>query len=190
MTVSDKKATRKLLKIDLDSLADRDVYEKSASISKALIAHDVFQAAKSIMIYMAMPKEVDTAMLMLAAFEAGKRVTVPKCDWASRTMTPTVIETLNCKVSHSDFGLVEVVSDKVIDISEIDLLIVPGLGFDNKGQRIGRGAGYYDRFMADTSFCAIKCAVGFALQVVEDVPVDDHDMALDMLVTESKIYRF
>jgi 5-formyltetrahydrofolate cyclo-ligase len=190
MTVSDKKSTRKLLKMGLENLGDREVYKKSASITKALIAHEIFQAAKSIMLYMSKPKEVDTAMLMLAAFEAGKTVTVPKCHWASRTMVPVVIETVNCEVSHGDFGLAEVVSDQVIGIGEIDLLIVPGLGFDKKGQRIGRGAGFYDRFMAEISFCATKCAVCFALQVIEDVPVNDHDMTLDMLVTEADLYRF
>ena len=72
----------------------------------------------------------------------------------------------------------------------IDLVIVPGMGFTAGGLRIGRGLGFYDRFLAQSQFIGRSCGLAFESQVLSDLPVLDHDMPLSMLVTEQGVRRF
>ena len=73
---------------------------------------------------------------------------------------------------------------------EIDLVVAPGLGFDRKGNRLGRGGSYYDRFFTNKELKAAKCGFAFAEQVIETVPVTEHDMPVDMLVTDEEVLYF
>lgn len=71
-----------------------------------------------------------------------------------------------------------------VALEAIDLIAVPGLGFDAEGRRLGQGGGYYDRLLADPRRRAVTVGVGFACQIIDRVPVDGHDVALDVVVTE------
>lgn len=82
------------------------------------------------------------------------------------------------------FGILEPSSSQLASPSEIDLIIVPGLAFDYKCNRLGRGKGYYDRLLKETA--AVKVGVGFDFQLFAEVPVESYDVALDMIVTESE----
>ena len=84
----------------------------------------------------------------------------------------------------------EPVSGKPIPLDLIDLVIVPGLGFTAKGFRIGRGMGFYDRFLAQSEFIGVSCGLAFDEQVVAALPVLDHDVPLSMLITDRGIRRF
>ena len=72
----------------------------------------------------------------------------------------------------------------------IDLVIVPGLGFTETGHRIGRGMGFYDRFLAQSDFVGLSCGLAFAEQMVEALPMLDHDVPLSMLATDRGLRRF
>ena len=72
-------------------------------------------------------------------------------------------------------------------LQDIDLVVTPGLGFDKKGNRLGRGGSYYDRFFANTKLKASRCGFGFAEQLVETIPVAQHDEPVDIVVTEKEI---
>ena len=72
----------------------------------------------------------------------------------------------------------------------IDLVIVPGLGFSNNGYRIGRGMGFYDRFLAQPEFIGLTCGLAFSEQIVENLPILDHDVPLSMLATDTGLRRF
>lgn len=69
-------------------------------------------------------------------------------------------------------------------------MLVPGLGFSRRGERIGRGMGYFDRFLAQAGFEGIACGLAFEAQLVDALPVDAHDRPVDMLVTQSRVLRF
>jgi 5-formyltetrahydrofolate cyclo-ligase len=75
-------------------------------------------------------------------------------------------------------------------VNMIDLVIVPGLGFTPTGHRIGRGMGFYDRFLAQRDFIGLSCGLAFEEQIVESLPMLDHDIPLGMLVTDKGIRRF
>ena len=84
----------------------------------------------------------------------------------------------------------EPVSGKPVPLEFIDLVVVPGLGFSATGHRIGRGMGFYDRFLAQAEFVGLSCGMAFEDQVIDDLPVLDHDMPLGMLVTDRGVRRF
>ena len=84
--------------------------------------------------------------------------------------------------------LLELVQKEIVRV--IDLVIVPGLGFDEHGNRLGRGRGFYDRFLAHPEFRGVSCALAFELQMTESVPSDALDIRVNMLVTDAKVRRF
>jgi 5-formyltetrahydrofolate cyclo-ligase len=84
----------------------------------------------------------------------------------------------------------EPASGNPIPIDLIDLVIVPGLGFTETGYRIGRGMGFYDRFLAQAEFMGVSCGLAFEEQIVGALPVLDHDVPLSMLATDRGIRRF
>jgi hypothetical protein len=100
------------------------------------------------------------------------------------------IQSLQTSMTTSNAGVREPVSGQPMPVNLIDLVIVPGLGFTTDGHRIGRGMGFYDRFLAQPEFVGLSCGYGFEEQVIERVPVLDHDMSLSMLCTDRGIRRF
>jgi 5-formyltetrahydrofolate cyclo-ligase len=89
-----------------------------------------------------------------------------------------------------DRGIRQPIDGKPVPIEFLDLVIVPGLGFTVDGYRIGRGMGFYDRFLAQPDFAGLSCALAFEEQVVPSLPLQDHDMPLSMMVTPWEVHRF
>ncbi|MEA3225492.1 MAG: 5-formyltetrahydrofolate cyclo-ligase, partial [Planctomycetota bacterium] len=92
--------------------------------------------------------------------------------------------------STASSGLRNPISGVPVPFGEIDLVVTPGLGFDNKGHRLGRGGAYYDRFFANTNLKAVRCGFGFTEQILDSVPVTDHDVPVNMLVTDEQVIYF
>jgi 5-formyltetrahydrofolate cyclo-ligase len=105
-------------------------------------------------------------------------------------MLPVEITSLQTNMTTTGPGVREPVSGKPIPVNLIDLVMVPGLGFTIDGHRIGRGMGFYDRFLALPNFVGLSCGLAFEEQIVPSLPVLDHDMSLSMLCTDRGIRRF
>ena len=90
----------------------------------------------------------------------------------------------------TQFNVLEPVGGDPVLLKDIDLILVPGLGFTNDGNRLGRGRGIYDRFLSQPDMRAITCGLAMELQVLETLPVLDHDAPLSMLVTNRNVRRF
>ncbi|HEV7301526.1 MAG TPA: 5-formyltetrahydrofolate cyclo-ligase [Tepidisphaeraceae bacterium] len=188
--VNGKPAIRRELKAALAAHSVVDRHAKSVAACALLSASPEFQAAKVVMLYLAMPEELDTANLALRCWQAGKTVVVPKVSWDQKRMMPTEITSLTTGLTTTGPGVREPVSGKPIPADFVDLVVVPGLGFSPTGYRIGRGMGFYDRFLAQPNFCGVSCGLAFELQVLEQLPVLEHDVPLSMLVTDKGIRRF
>src|SRR5262249_32198383 len=119
-----------------------------------------------------------------------KRVLAPRVSWEQRRMLPIEINSLTSDIHEGNMGIREPLEGMPIPVFEIDLVIVPGLGFDEKGNRLGRGRGFYDRFLSHRDFRGVSCGLGLEDQVVEDVPAFEFDVRVDMLVTDAKVRRF
>jgi 5-formyltetrahydrofolate cyclo-ligase len=171
-------------------MTDADRHAKSVAACSLIVASPEFAAASCVMLYVSIPTEVDTAPLALRAWQAGKTVVVPKVSWDQRRMLPIEISSLTTGMTSTGPGIREPIAGNPMPLNLIDLVIVPGLGFTNAGYRIGRGMGFYDRFLAQPEFLGISCGLAFSEQIVANLPVLDHDVPLSMLATDKGLTRF
>lgn len=181
---------RKLLRQRLTEMSDEQRRRKSCLACNLLLSSPEFAAARVVMLYLSTPTEVDTAAIALRAWQEGKTVVVPKMSWDKRHMLPVEINSLHAGLAAGRLGILEPIAGKPIPLDLIDLVIVPGLGFTPAGYRIGRGMGFYDRFLAQSNFMGLSCGLCFDEQLIEDLPVLDHDVPLSMLISDRGIRRF
>ncbi len=191
MDMNSKPAIRRLLRDRLAAVTPGDRHSRSALACSWVSAMPEFDQAQVVMLYLNTAEEAETAPLALRCWRAGKTVVVPKVSWDQRRMLPIEITSLTSGlVRTAGTGIAEPVGGKPVPVDMIDLVIVPGLGFSTGGSRIGRGMGFYDRFLGQPDFIGRSCGLGFEEQVLDDLPTLDHDVPLSMLVTERGVRRF
>ncbi|HEY8668061.1 MAG TPA: 5-formyltetrahydrofolate cyclo-ligase [Tepidisphaeraceae bacterium] len=188
--INSKSAIRRHLREKLAAMPEPERRSKSIEACNLLSHSPEFTAARVVMLYLSSATELDTAPLALKCWQAGKTVVVPKVSWDQRRMLPVEIASLNTGMTTTGPGVREPITGQPIPIEFIDLVIVPGLGFTACGQRIGRGMGFYDRFLAQSEFIGLSCGLAFEEQIVDALPTLDHDMPLSMLATNQGIRRF
>ena len=189
--IQNKPALRRRLRDVLAAMSDADRHAKSAAACSLLANTPEFAAASCVMLYLSTATEVDTAPLALKCWQAGKSVVVPRVSWDQRRMLPVEITSLQTGLTTTGPGIREPDgSGKPVPTDLVDLVIVPGLGFSENGFRIGRGMGFYDRFLAQSEFVGVSCGLAFGEQIVPEIPVLDHDVPLSMLVTDRGVRRF
>ena len=186
----DKSQLRRELQNRLLAIPSRRRSEKSRKACQNLISTAQFQNASAIMMYLSLPHEVDTSEAILHAWQLDKTVMVPKISWQQRHMIPVQINSLETGFSTEVSGLRNPITGVPIPFEEIDLVVAPALGFDRKGNRLGRGGCYYDRFFANKELKACRCGFAFAEQVVDSIPVTDSDQPVDLLVTDEEVMYF
>lgn len=152
--------------------------EASAVLSR-LRLHPRWQSASTVLLYHALPDEVPTQALLEELRAAGKTVLLP------RVTSPTEM-TLHRYTGPGDlqtgaYGIMEPTGEPFSDYAHIDTVLVPGMAFDRHGHRLGRGKGYYDRLLPQLPH-AYKMGICFPFQLLDEVPVDDHDVLMDCVV--------
>ena len=185
-----KKELRQQLRQATAAIPPQQLHERSVQACGRLIATREYERSEIIMVFLSLPTEVDTTPLVLHAWRDRKRVLAPKVSWEQRRMLPIEIRSFSDDVSETPLGLREPAQGMPIPLTNIDVVIVPGLGFDLAGNRIGRGRGFYDNFLAHHDFNGTACGLALEDQVVEHVPVKEHDMRVDMLVTDADVRYF
>lgn len=145
--------------------------------------------ARTVLMFLSIADEVDTFPIIADALAAGKTVAVPKVDRKRKVMNATVLRDLERDLVPGVFGILEPRGREVVEPGAIDFVLVPARGFDLSGNRLGRGGGYYDRYMAHPAFRATRCGIAFAAQVLDAVPHDAHDLPVQLLVTETGVLR-
>jgi 5-formyltetrahydrofolate cyclo-ligase len=190
MPDADKKTLRARLRDDLWSLDAQQLRDASDLAADRLCDSDEFARAQSLMIFLPLVHEIDPRSVAIRAWQAGKSVTVPLVSYEQRHMIPLEIRSLDEPMDPDRFGVRAPRSGSPVPVDLIDLVIVPGLGFDLTGHRLGRGGGFYDRFLAQPTFTGISCGLALDRQLVHAVPVQIHDVPLNMLVTDRRLVRF
>ncbi len=179
-----KSQMRSAMKMALAAMGDEDRRGRSDEICAQIERLDVYRDASTIMMYAAMPGEVDLDGLMRSALESGKRVCVPRVDWDASAMVPAAIANLDSDLVVGRYGVRSAGGNCVeIPVSGLELVLVPGLAFDRDGGRLGRGGGFYDRLLGGDIGCPV-IGVCFACQVVGCVASESHDCAVDRVVCE------
>ena len=186
----DKAELRRKLLNCLLAIPSEQRSERSRKACRNLVSTEQFQGASTVMMFLSLPHEVDTSEAILHAWQLGKAVAVPKISWQQRHMIPVRINSLETGFSTGASGLRNPISGLPVPFGEIDLVVTPALGFDKKGNRLGRGGSYYDRFFANEELKAVRCGIGFAEQIVESIPVTEHDKPVDIIVTDEEIIYF
>lgn len=185
-----KKEIRQQIRTQLATISPAELHERSIQACARLTQTREYSHSEIVMVFLSLPTEVDTTSLVLQAWRDRKRVLAPKVSWEQRRMLPIQINSLSDDLSESPLGIREPAEGVPIPLANIDLVVVPGIGFDLQGNRLGRGRGFYDRFLAHRDFKGVSCALALEEQIVDAVPVSEHDMRVRMLVTDQSVHRF
>jgi 5-formyltetrahydrofolate cyclo-ligase len=146
--------------------------------------------AKTILMYYSVRREVMTLALIEKMLASGKRVALPICT-AERNLEAKAITGLDKVVETGKFGLKEPVNQAPrVAVTELDLVVVPGVAFDETGHRLGHGMGYYDRFLRQAGLQAAKVGLAYDFQVVPNLPADQWDVKMNALLTPSRLLNF
>lgn len=174
---------RKELKSLRNKLSGEEVAEKSAAICKHILESEHYRSANVIFAYLAFGKEVNIDMVINDALQNNKIVAVPKII-GPHEMIAVSVESLD-DIQIGDYSIRTAKDDaKVIDPATVDLVLVPGVGFDMHGHRMGMGAGFYDRFLPKTGDATL-IGVTYDCLLAEAIPYDRYDVSVDCLVTET-----
>ncbi len=185
-----KKDLRQRLRDVLQAISPETLHERGVRACRLLLAQPEYQDAEVVLIFLSIPTEIDTSHIALQGWADGKRVLAPKVSWDQRRMLPIEINSLTTGVQAGVLGVREPMDGMPIPVGDIDLVVVPGLAFDGQGNRLGRGRGFYDRFLAHRDFRAKTCALALEEQFVPEVPVESCDVKMHMLVTDVAVRRF
>lgn len=158
--------------------------KRSLRIKDKLFKLRVFKEAKTIMFYLALNPEVQTRIMIEEALKLGKKIAVPACDIKAKKIKTCVLRNLeNRHLKKGAYGISEPSRGRPVDPAGIDLCIVPGLAFDLSGNRLGRGLGYYDRFLSRLPESAHKIGLAFKFQVLKHLPFClPHDIRVDKVL--------
>jgi len=172
--------------------------KKSFKIKEKLFRLKLFKRAKTVMFYLAFGGEVQTKEMINAAIKLGKRVVVPACDIKVRKIIPCLLFPLGgirnkkggfpgvgiSDIKQGAYRINEPVCRRPVGKKDIDLIIVPGLAFDKKGNRLGRGLGYYDRFLKTIPVDTPKIGLAFKFQVLNRLSeCFPHDFRMDRVLS-------
>ena len=172
------------------ALGEKERESKSWTIQQKLQDLPEFQQAQTVMLFLNFRDEVETTALAEATLACKKKLVLPRCA-PHGILLPIEVRDLTVDLESGAWEIREPkLTNGEVEPSEIDLIIVPGAGFDLQGNRLGYGGGYYDRFFMLLNPLTSRVALGFECQVIEQVPVDKHDVKMTMLITENEVYKF
>jgi 5-formyltetrahydrofolate cyclo-ligase len=151
-----------------------------------------YHEAATVLLYVsAFPEEIETGPMLRDVLARGKRLICPRVDRAGRRLRLYHIEDLEADLKRGTLGIPEPKPVcREVSPEAVDWALVPGLGFDARGDRLGRGAGHYDRLLPTLRAETPRWAVAFDCQFVEALPVAPHDMPLDGLALPGKRLSF
>jgi 5-formyltetrahydrofolate cyclo-ligase len=163
-------------------------HDASAAACTRLAALETFRHASVVMLYMPLPTEIDLTPAAIRCFRHGQTVCVPRVDWKGRDMVPVEISSFDDEVMEiDDHGVRTPREGRPVVPHVIDMVIVPGLAFDPNGNRLGRGGGFYDRFLRRLRRSATTVGLAFDAQIIDEVPADDRDFAVSTIVTDRRL---
>ncbi len=172
-----KQAIRQQIRLRKQQSCPTD--ESVAIIARLKQEKHIIQA-HTLLLYSALPDEVQTQDLLDELVNQGKTVLLP------RVLNSSDMElrryTGKQDLEPGAYGILEPIGELFTDYNKIDVAIIPGMAFDTQGQRLGRGRGYYDRFLAKLASPVYKIGVCFPWQIVDAIPVEDNDIPMDMVI--------
>ena len=190
---------RKKIKSELEMFAQGEkAAAESETVCRVFLQSDAYRNASAVFAYMNMPSELDVSSVIAAALRDGKNACIPRIEPGTNQMDFFYLEAslpLEEQVESGGFQIREPkLSLKKVSLGEFfpenAVILVPGLLFSADGKRLGRGKGFYDRYIAaiPAEKKALLCGTGFSFQLAPDVPVEPHDRRLDCVICGGKMY--
>ena len=166
--------------------------QAGAAIADKLCTLGAFRNASSVLGYMSLPDEVDTGRVLSLCLAGGKRLALPRIREDQSAFDAALVRDIDADLVDGPFKIRQPAARcALLEVSEIDLILVPGRAFDRRGNRVGRGGGMYDRFLSQRGRAAPAVGLAYACQVFAvGVQADERDVGLEILVTEIGIQRF
>ncbi len=197
------------------SQREEEILAKSRDIEEKIFSLEEFEAAGPVMFYLAKDDEVRTEGMVRKAFETGKKIIVPslrpipptpfnkenlnppcspfnKGGWGikgGKEIIPSLLLDYENEIEEGMFGIMEpkVEFIRTFPIEEIDIVLVPGIAFDESGGRIGFGGGFYDEFLAKLPSETKRWGLAFEFQILEKLPLTERDVSVGRIITEERV---
>ncbi|KHD36336.1 5-formyltetrahydrofolate cyclo-ligase [Clostridium acetobutylicum] len=167
--------------IDVD---ERKMWDEE--IFNSLIHSQLYKSSNIIFSFVSFKSEVDTHKIINHAISNGKTICVPKINSKQEGIKIYKIDNFS-QLKKGYFGILEPIeSCPAVDSYDLDLILMPGVAFDRHGGRLGYGAAFYDRFLSNMSKQVFKLALAYHFQVMDSVPMSEHDVRIDGIITEQK----
>ena len=180
-----KNDLRKRLRKRLRGMTKAWRAEASAQLCALVARQQVWREAKAVLFYAALPDEIDLRPLLEAALAEGRTAALPRFSAETGAYEACQIEDFSRDCAPGKFGVQEPSARcRRIALNLLDLALVPGVGFDAAGHRLGRGRGYYDRLLARVA--GTRCGVAFDEQMTTEIPAGPHDITLNCIITPTR----
>jgi 5-formyltetrahydrofolate cyclo-ligase len=184
-TLSSKAELRRDLRLTQKGHSQTALNEASARARARLRRQAVWKTAHSVLFYSPIAGELDLTPLIQTALDAGKVILLPRYDAKAEGYEAVHIADLKADCAPGKFGIAEPGPQcAAYPLKSLDLALVPGLGFDLAGRRLGRGGGFYDRLLAQVR--GVKCGAAFDQQIVAEIPSEGHDVPVDFILTPTR----
>jgi 5-formyltetrahydrofolate cyclo-ligase len=186
---SPKQALRKEIMAARDALLAVERRELSAAIASQIITLDAYRNACCVLAYMSFGSEFDTAALIADALTAGKALCLPRVESATRRLVLHQVSDVARDLKEGTWGIREPHAKLPrADLAQIDFVLLPGVAFTPRCERLGYGGGFYDRLIPTFPKRPALVAAAFGVQIRGQVPLDANDQRVDVVVTESHFY--
>ena len=162
-------------------LNQEERFSAAEAVFRMLEQTPAFLMAEHIMVYHSLPDELST-LEFINKWHEKKKFFLPRVNGANLEILPYNRQKLHLGAFHIE----EPDGEDIIPVENIELIIVPGVAFSRKGARVGRGKGFYDRLLADST--AVKVGVAYDFQLVDDIDIEAHDVPVDIVITDKNIY--
>lgn len=182
-----KKTLRKEMIQKRRGMKDEIWHEKSHDILERITTLNLLENADYVMIFMDFRKEVETKPIIEWLWHNNRQVVIPRVKKGSPILELCLIDSF-ADMDLSPLGILEPKAshDTFVKPDQIDFVFMPGVAFTESGERLGYGGGYYDQLIPLMKATVPKIALAFDLQIVDSLPVEDHDIRIDGIITESK----
>jgi len=182
---SDKAAWRRRFRTALKGIPPALRDEASARALDLLRRQPLWQRARTILFYAPMSEELDVTPLLEESLRAGKAAALPRFNSQTGNYEAFEVRDTGNDCAPGKFGIIEPRAHcPPMPLKRLDLALVPGLGFDLSGRRLGRGKGFYDRLLAGMT--GTKCGIAFDEQVAGRIPAEEHDVMMNYILTPTR----
>jgi 5-formyltetrahydrofolate cyclo-ligase len=186
---SHKTALRRKIIAARDALPAAQRPALCSAITSQLLALDAYRNAACVLAYMSFGSEFDTASLIADALASGKQLCLPRVNRDTRRLELHRVEDLASDLQSGMWGIREPRADRPpVDLARIDFVLLPGVAFTPRCERLGYGGGFYDRLIPRFASRPPLVAAAFALQICDAVPLDANDQRVDVVITENAFY--